>query len=114
MVVRSCWLVWRQHRRHDEIYGLHWLEPAAFWAYYTRTLELVGGGLLIVGLVTRPVAVLMVGLIFAGTFFEHWQFGYFWTARGFSVPLLLLVLSLAFVICGRGEYSLDRTLGRKI
>ena len=90
------------------------LAPAAFWAYYVGTLELVGGLLLVVGLFTRPVAALMAGFMFVGTFFAHWQFGYFWTARGFAVPLLLLVLSLAFVIRGGGEYSLDRKIGREI
>ncbi|MEA2958537.1 MAG: hypothetical protein QOJ58_4043, partial [Alphaproteobacteria bacterium] len=41
----------------------------------------------------------------------HWQFGYFWTNRGFAVPLTLFILSIAFVIKGSGEYSLDRALG---
>ncbi len=90
------------------------LEPAAFWAYYTGTLELVGGAMLMVGLFTRPVAVLMAASMFMGTFFVHWQFGYSWIARGFSAPLLLLVLSVAFVIRGGGEYSLDRALGREL
>lgn len=88
------------------------LEPAAFWAYYVGTLELVGGTVLILGLLTRPVALLMAGFMFVGTFFAHWQFGYFWTARGFSVPLLLLVLSIAFLIRGGGEYSLDNKIAR--
>lgn len=90
------------------------IEPAMFWAYYVGTLELVGGTLIVVGLFTRPVALLIAGFMLVGTFAVHWQFGYFWTSRGFSVPLLLAVLAVAHVIRGGGEYSVDRLLGREI
>jgi putative oxidoreductase len=88
------------------------IEPAWFWAHYIGTLELVGGALLVVGLFTRPVAALMAGFMLVGVY-AHWQFGYFWTGKGFSVPLLLFILSLAFLIRGGGEYSLDRIMRRE-
>ena len=34
------------------------IEPGMFWAYYIGTLELVGGFLVAIGFLTRPVAAL--------------------------------------------------------
>jgi putative oxidoreductase len=90
------------------------IEPAMFWAYYIGTLEFFGGSLIVLGLFTRPIALLMAGFMFVGTVAIHWQFGYFWTNRGFSVPLLLFGLSIAFFIKGSGSCSLDRVFGREI
>jgi len=39
--------------------------------------------------------------------------GYVWTRGGSEVPLLLLVLSVAIVLRGGAEYSVDRRLGGK-
>lgn len=89
------------------------IEPATFWAYYIGVLELAGGLLIAIGFLTRPIAALFVGFLLVGTFVAHWKFGYFWTARGFSVPLLLLVISLTILIRGGGEYSVDRAVGRE-
>lgn len=87
-------------------------EPSWFWAYLVGGLELVGGTLLLLGLFTRPVAALLAIFMIGGVY-AHSQFGYFWTGRGFSVPLLLAVLAIATLIRGGGEYSLDRRAGRE-
>ena len=89
------------------------LEPAEFLVQFIGCLELFGGLLLALGLLTRPIALLFAGFLTVATFHVHWSSGYFWTARGFSVPLLLLLLSLAILIRGGGEWSLDRKLGRE-
>jgi len=90
------------------------IEPAMFWAYYIGTLELVGGLLLAVGFLTRPVAALFFGFMFVAAFHVNMKAGYFWTSRGMEMPLLLLVLSLLVLIRGGGEYSVDRRIGREI
>jgi putative oxidoreductase len=90
------------------------IEPGMFWAYYIGTLELVGGVLVAIGLLTRPVAALFFGFMFVAAFHFNWKLGYFWTSRGMEMPLLLLVLSLVILIRGGGEYSVDRRIGREI
>jgi len=90
------------------------IEPGIFWAYYIGTLELVGGVLVAIGFLTRPVAALFFGFMFVAAFHVNWKLGYFWTSRGMEMPLLLLVLSLVILIRGGGEYSVDRRIGREI
>jgi len=90
------------------------IEPSMFWAYYIGTLELVGGILLAIGFLTRPVAALFFGFMFVAVFFVHWKIGYFWTGRGLEMPLLLMVLCLVILIRGGGEYSVDRRIGREV
>lgn len=90
------------------------LEPGLFWAYYIGVLEVVGGILLVLGLLTRPVAALFFGFLAVGAFHVHMKIAYFWTARGMEMPLLLMLLALVFMIRGGGEYSLDRRIGREL
>ncbi len=88
--------------------------PPLFWAYYLGCLELFGGFLLLLGLFTRPVALLFAGFMFVATFQYNIKFGYFWVKGGMEMPLLLLVVAIAILVRGGGEYSLDRKLGREI
>lgn len=88
--------------------------PGMFWASYIGVLELVGGLLVTVGFLTRPVAALFFGFMFVATFYFNWRIGYFWTNRGLEMPLLLLVISVIIMIRGGGEYSVDRRLGREV
>jgi putative oxidoreductase len=90
------------------------IEPAMFWAYYIGTLELVGGLLLAVGFLTRPIAALFFGFMFVAAFHVNIQAGYFWTSRGMEMPLLLLVLSVVILIRGGGDFSVDRRIGREV
>lgn len=88
--------------------------PPMFWAYYIGTLELVGGLLLAVGFLTRPVAALFFGFMAVAAFYYNPRAGYFWTSRGMEMPLLLFVLAVVILIRGGGEYSVDRRIGREI
>ena len=88
--------------------------PVMFWAYYIGTLELVGGLLLAVGFLTRPVAALFFGFMFVAAFHVNIKAGYFWTSRGMEMPLLLLVLSVVILIRGGGDFSVDRRIGREV
>lgn len=87
--------------------------PGMFWAYYVGTLELAGGILLVLGLLTRPVALLFAGFMFVAAFVAHINIAYFWTARGMEMPLLLFLIAVAIVLRGAGEYSLDKKIGRE-
>jgi putative oxidoreductase len=86
------------------------------WAYWLGILELLGGAMLAIGLLTRPIALLLVIEFTVITFFWNFQFGFPFTAQGggFEYPLVLLVLYVAIFFRGGGRYSLDRLVGREI
>jgi len=75
-------------------------------------LELFGGVALILGLLTRPVA---LGLAFdmLGAFvFVHAAAGFF-LPGGFEFVLILLGTSVALTIAGAGAFSLDSVIARR-
>jgi putative oxidoreductase len=86
--------------------------PGKLWAPLAGLTLLVGGPLLAVGLLTRPVAVPIVALLFLSVF-ERWRVGsgYFWNTQGLEYPLLWGVGALYFLIHGGGLLSLDHLLG---
>ena len=43
----------------------------------------------------------------------QWQFGYFWTVRGYEFALLWLLLCIAIFFKGGGRYSIDRLIGKE-
>jgi len=97
-----------------EGFAMEGLHPSHFWAYYSGCLEFFGGVLLIIGLLTRPVAALFAGFMFVAAFHVHMPIGWFWNARGMEVPLYLLLICLAILIRGGAPLSLDSRLGREI
>jgi len=100
--------------RTIEGFGKQGLEPAAFWAYYIGCLELFGGLLLAIGLLTRPVAALFAGFMAVAAFHVTIQRGWFWTQGGMEIPLYLMLICIALLIRGGGALSVDKALGREI
>jgi len=45
--------------------------------------------------------------------FFQWQFGYFWTVRGYEYALLWWLLCLAIFFRGGGRYAFDRLIGKE-
>jgi putative oxidoreductase len=84
------------------------------WVTYIGLLEFVGGIFLMVGFLTRVVAVQFVVFMVIAAFVVHWPNGFFWPARGFELPLTWAFICLAIVIHGGGKWSVDRALGREI
>jgi len=83
------------------------------WAYLAVFAESVGAICLAVGLFTRLAALIIwieMGVIIV---YFQWQFGYFWTARGYEYALLWWLLCLAIFFRGGGRYALDRLLGKE-
>jgi putative oxidoreductase len=89
------------------------LVPGWFWAGYIGCLEFFGGILMLIGLLTRPVAALFFGFMFVAAVYAN-QPNYFWLKGGILLPILFLVLALAILIRGGGKYSADRLLGREL
>ncbi len=83
------------------------------WAYYLGILELVGGAMLVLGLLTRIVAAQVAVFMFVALFFVHWSYGYFWNKAGWEMPLMWLLISIVVLIRGGGAYSLDAKIGKE-
>lgn len=79
-------------------------------AYTAGSLELVGGALLIIGLLTTIVAMVLALLVAAGGYFVHMDAGFFAEKGGVEYPLVLALLLLLIVVFGAGRASLDKVL----
>ncbi|MGD8709115.1 MAG: DoxX family protein [Ectothiorhodospiraceae bacterium] len=90
------------------------IEPAMFFAWYIGCLELFGGTLLAVGLLTRVWAIQVVGFMAVAAIHVHSNFGYYWTDKGFEYPMFWGVVAFAILIRGGGRLSLDRLIGKEI
>ena len=76
-------------------------------------IETVGGGLLILGLFTRPVGFLLSGEMAIGYFRTHAPRGFFPLLNGGEITVLYCFMWLWLAAAGAGPWSLDRLLGRK-
>jgi putative oxidoreductase len=80
-------------------------------AHLTYAAESVAAACLAIGLFTR-IAAAMIGIeMLVIVFLFQWQFGYFWTARGYEYALLWALLCIAIFFKGGGRYSVDRLIG---
>jgi putative oxidoreductase len=82
-------------------------------AYLTYFAESAAAACLAIGLFTR-IAAAMIGIeMLVIVVLFQWQFGYFWTNRGYEYALLWAVLCIAIFFKGGGRYSIDRLIGRE-
>jgi putative oxidoreductase len=82
-------------------------------AYLTYFAESAAAACLAIGLLTR-IAAAIVGIeMLVIVFLFQWQFGYFWTARGYEFALLWVLLCVAIFFKGGGRYSVDRIIGKE-
>ena len=71
--------------------------------------ELIGGGLLFFGLLTRVGAFLLACTMLVAVVGVHWKGGFF-APGGIEYPLTCLAMCLALLISGGGMASVDRAL----
>lgn len=90
--------------------GFH---PALFWTILTGLTEFGGGLCLALGLLTRLVAVPVLGFLAVAVVF-HAANGFYWNALGFEYPLFWSLVVLHFMMRGGGRWSLDRLIGREV
>lgn len=86
--------------------------PPSF-ALLAGLIEFFGGLMLAAGLLTRPVAALVAGVMAYAAFGVHLGNGFFWTSGGYEYPLMWGLVALAFVFRGGGQYSVDALIGRE-
>lgn len=73
-------------------------------------IEFFGGLLILVGLLTRPAAFLMSGLMAAAYFIGHASGGFLPLVNGGELAAIYSFLYLYFVFAGGGSWSLDNAI----
>ena len=86
------------------------MRPAWVWMAAAALSELVGGILITLGFLTRIGAFLITCVMVTAIAGVHWSNGFFAANRGYEYPLSLLAMSLALLIAGGGQASVDRAL----
>lgn len=84
------------------------MRPAWFWLGAAALSELIGGILVLMGLLTRLGAFLILCVMLTAVLGIHW--GSFFAPRGIEYPLALMGVTLALLISGGGQASLDQML----
>ncbi len=81
-----------------------------FFAYLVASVEVAGIVLLVLGLLTRLIAVPLMAVMVAAILLVHLPHGFECADNGFEIPLYYLVFMGLFVAFGAGKYSLDHLL----
>ncbi|GAA2552122.1 putative oxidoreductase [Neomicrococcus aestuarii] len=83
--------------------------PAAeFVAPLVATFEIVGGILLIIGFLVRPVAILATVQMLGALFMVHAGAGIYAEKGGYELVLILAVVAVTLALVGPGKYSIDQ------
>ncbi len=86
------------------------IKPGVFMAVSAGLMELLGGALFAVGLLT-PLAALLITVTMLGAIFKvHGQNGIWATANGYEYPLVLIAVVIGIALTGAGSYSIDAIL----
>ena len=89
------------------------MRPGWLWMGAAAFAELIGGGLLLLGLCTRVGAFLIFCVMLTAIIGVKWNAGLL-APEGFAFPMSLLAMCLALLISGGGILSVDRALsGRR-
>ena len=88
-------------------------EPGYLMALMAGSAEFFGGLALVLGLLTRPAALVLTFML-AMAMTLHVGNGLFMSNNGYEYALTLLVVSLALLVQGGGKLSLDQVLASKI
>jgi putative oxidoreductase len=76
-------------------------------------IELTLGGLLMLGVLTRPVAFILSGEMAFAYFIEHFPRSFFPVVNGGSLAIVLCFACLYLSTAGGGPVSVDAAIGKK-
>jgi len=86
------------------------LEPGLLMATMAGSAEFFGGLLLILGLLVRPVSLILAITMIVAIVTVHLQNGLFMANNGYEFALVLLAITVGLVFRGAGSLSADRLL----
>ena len=86
------------------------MPPLVSLAGLAGVLELVGGILLVIGYLTRPVAFILAGEMAVAYFMAHAPQSFFPILNGGEAAILFCFVFLYLVFAGAGDWSLDHRL----
>ncbi len=89
------------------------IEPGVLMAFLAGSAEFFGGIALILGLLTRPAALVSAFTMVIAIVAVHLPNGLFMSNNGYEFGLSLLAASIALVQLGGGTASVDRLLEKR-
>ena len=90
--------------------GIPLAEVLTYLVFFTESVAAI---CLAIGLFTR-IAAAMVGIqMLVIVFMFQWQYGYFWTNRGYEFALMWVLMCVAIWFKGGGRYSVDHYIGKE-
>lgn len=90
------------------------LEPGYLMALLAGSAEFFGGLALLLGLLTRPAAVVTAFTMIVAIFSVHIQNGLFMANNGYEYALALLAITVALAVQGGGKLALDNLIVSKL
>ncbi|MGE6649605.1 DoxX family protein [Shewanella colwelliana] len=90
------------------------MTPGYLMALLAGSAEFFGGLALVLGLVTRPAAVVAAFTMLVAIFAVHIGNGLFMSNNGYEYALTLLVALVAVTVQGGGTFSLDNLIAKKL
>lgn len=90
------------------------LEPGYLMALLAGSAEFFGGLALVLGLATRPAALVTAFTMLIAIFSVHIEGGLFLTNNGYEYALALLAATAALTVQGAGSLSVDNLLVHQI
>ncbi|GAC08046.1 DoxX family protein [Paraglaciecola chathamensis] len=89
------------------------LEPGYTLAFLAGSAEFFGGIALLVGLLTRPAAVVLAITMLVAIFSVHISNGLFMANNGYEYALALLAASVSLMFSGAGKSSIDSAIAAR-
>jgi putative oxidoreductase len=75
---------------------------------FTGFMELIGGALIVVGFLTRPVAFILSGFMAAAYFMVHFPMGFFPALNFGEAAVLYCFAFLYLAAAGPGDWAIDK------
>lgn len=89
------------------------IEPGFLMAILAGSAEFFGGLALVLGLLTRPAALITAFTMLVAIFSVHISNGLFVADGGYEYALILMVALIALALQGGGYFSIDKVLSEK-
>ncbi|GGY84727.1 oxidoreductase [Cellvibrio zantedeschiae] len=89
------------------------LEPGVLMAALSGSAEFFGGLFLVLGLLTRPAALVVAFTMLVAIFSVHINNGLFMSNNGYEYALALFAVAVSLLISGGGRASVDNLIANK-